>query len=58
LDPAAVKKFRKEQEMAYENLIYEKKDGVARITINRPAVMNAITPTLLAEMKAAMLEAG
>jgi len=44
--------------MAYENLIYEKKDGVARITINRPSVMNAITPTLLAEMKAAVLEAG
>ena len=44
--------------MAYENLIYEKKDGVARITINRPAVMNAITPTLLAEMKAAVQEAG
>jgi len=44
--------------MAYENLIYEKKDGVAKITINRPAVMNAITPTLLAEMKAAVLEAG
>ncbi len=32
--------------MAYENLIYEKKEGVARITINRPSVMNAITPTL------------
>ena len=44
--------------MAYENLIYEKKDGLAKITINRPAVMNAITPTLLAEMKAAVLEAG
>ncbi|UCH51185.1 MAG: enoyl-CoA hydratase/isomerase family protein [Chloroflexota bacterium] len=44
--------------MAYEDLIYEKKDGVAKITINRPAVMNAITPTLLSEMKAAVLEAG
>ena len=44
--------------MAYENLIYEKKDGVARITINRPSVMNAITPTLLVEMKTAVLEAG
>jgi len=44
--------------VAYENIIYEKKDGVARITINRPAVMNAITPTLLAEMKAAVLDAG
>ena len=44
--------------MAYESLIYEKKDSVARMTINRPDVMNAITPTLLAEMKAAVLEAG
>jgi len=44
--------------MAYENLLYEKKDGAARITINRPSVMNAITPTLLAEMKAAVRDAG
>jgi enoyl-CoA hydratase len=44
--------------MAYENLIYEKKDGMARITINRPSVMNALTSTLLAEMKAAVLDAG
>jgi enoyl-CoA hydratase len=44
--------------MAYENLMYEKKDGAARITINRPSVMNAITPTLLAEMRMAVLEAG
>jgi len=44
--------------MAYENLIYEKKDGAAWITINRPSVMNAITPKLLAEMKAAVLDAG
>lgn len=44
--------------MAYENLIYEKKDGAARITINRPNVMNAITPGLLSEIKAAIMEAG
>jgi len=44
--------------MAYENLIYEKKDGAARITIDRPSVMNAITPKLLEEMKAAVLDAG
>jgi len=44
--------------MMYENIIYERKDGVARVTINRPAVMNALTPTLLAEMKAAVLESG
>jgi enoyl-CoA hydratase len=44
--------------MLYENLIYEKKDGVARLTINRPSVMNAITAALLSEMKAAVQEAG
>jgi len=44
--------------MAYESLIYEKKEGVARITINRPSAMNAITPTLLEELKSAMTDAG
>jgi enoyl-CoA hydratase len=44
--------------MTYENLIYEKRDGAARITINRPSVMNAITPGLLSEMRSAIVEAG
>ena len=44
--------------MGYESLIYEKKEGVARITINRPSAMNAITPTLLEELKSAMTDAG
>ena len=44
--------------MGYESLIYEKKEGVARITINRPGAMNAITPALLVELKSAMLDAG
>jgi enoyl-CoA hydratase len=44
--------------MPYETLLYEKKDSAAWITINRPNVMNAITPGLLVEMKTAMLEAG
>lgn len=43
--------------MVYENLIYEKKDGIAQITINRPEVMNAISPALLSEIKAALEEA-
>jgi len=42
----------------YKDLIYEKKDGMARITINRPSVMNALTPALLSEMKSAVSEAG
>ncbi len=44
--------------MTYENLIYEKRDGAAIITINRPSVMNAITPGLLSEMRFAIVEAG
>ena len=44
--------------MEFENLKYDKKDGVARITINRPSVMNALTPALLKEMKVAVKDAG
>jgi enoyl-CoA hydratase len=44
--------------MRYENLIYEKRDRVARITINRPSVMNALTSALLGEIKSAVLDAG
>ena len=44
--------------MVYENLIYEKEGGVAKITINRPKVMNALSPAVLSEMKAAIQESG
>ncbi len=43
--------------MVYKNLIYEKKEGVAKVTLNRPSVMNALTPALLSEIKSAILEA-
>jgi enoyl-CoA hydratase len=43
--------------MAYENLLYEVKAGVAYITLNRPKVMNALNSATLAELKAACLEA-
>jgi len=42
--------------MKYENIIYEKKDGIARITLNRPQVLNAISPQLLLELETAMKE--
>jgi enoyl-CoA hydratase len=44
--------------MAYEALIYQKEQGIGRIVINRPQAMNAITPTMLKELKAAVMEAG
>ena len=44
--------------MSYETLIYAKDSGIGRITINRPDAMNAITPGMLKELKAAVLEAG
>jgi len=44
--------------MQFENLKYDKKDGVAKITINRPDAMNALTPALLKEMKSAIEDAG
>jgi enoyl-CoA hydratase/carnithine racemase len=44
--------------MAYETIIYKAEGGIGRITINRPQAMNAITPAMLKELKAAVLEAG
>ncbi len=44
--------------MIYDNIIYEKKEGIARITLNRPAAMNAITVELLKETNDAVLDAG
>lgn len=44
--------------MEFKNLKYDKKDGIAKITINRPSAMNALTPMLLKEMKAAIEDAG
>jgi enoyl-CoA hydratase len=39
--------------MKFHNIIFEKKDGVARITFNRPDVMNALDDKTLEEMYAA-----
>jgi enoyl-CoA hydratase/carnithine racemase len=43
--------------MAYSELIYDKQDKVAIVTLNRPDRMNAITPTLAGELKDAMADA-
>ena len=41
----------------YSDILYEKKDGVARVTINRPHRRNAFTPDTVAEMIAAFSDA-
>lgn len=44
--------------MVYEDILFEKKDGVARITINRPKVMNAFRGQTTDEMIEAFNDAG
>ena len=44
--------------MAYETILYQSGGGIGRITMNRPEAMNAITPFMLTEMKAAVQAAG
>jgi enoyl-CoA hydratase len=44
--------------MTYEQILYQSEGGIARITMNRPEAMNAITPAMLKEMKAAVQAAG
>ncbi len=40
--------------MNFETIIVEKKDGVAKITFNRPQVLNAFNPQMSDELKAAV----
>ncbi len=40
--------------MEYSTIIYEKKDGIARITLNRPEALNAISPQVLMELEQAL----
>ncbi len=44
-------------EMAFKDILYEKKDMVARITINRPEAYNAYTTDTLRELIAAFTDA-
>lgn len=44
--------------MAFENIIYEVKDRIAHITINRPKVLNALNNATIAELGDAFAQAG
>jgi enoyl-CoA hydratase len=43
--------------MAYENILFEKKDSVAYITVNRPKVLNALNRKTVEELRDALLDA-
>jgi enoyl-CoA hydratase len=42
--------------MAYENILFEKKDSIAWITFNRPKVLNALNRKTVEELRDALLE--
>lgn len=43
--------------MGYENILYEKRDGIARITFNRPKVLNALNRKTIEELRDALVDA-
>jgi enoyl-CoA hydratase len=43
--------------MVFENLIYEKKDGIGWLTFNRPKVLNALNRKTVEELREALTEA-
>jgi len=44
--------------MAYQDILYEKREGVARLTLNRPKVFNAFRNQTLTELFEALQDAG
>ncbi len=43
--------------MSYETILYEKQDGVAKITLNRPQALNAFTPEMNRELQEILKDA-
>ena len=44
--------------MSYENILFDKYDGIAKITFNRPKVLNALNRKTIEELRGALLDAG
>src|ERR1700675_1105824 len=42
--------------MAYENLLLEKKDSIAYVTVNRPKVLNALNMATMEELRTAFTD--
>src|SRR5258707_14540642 len=51
------KKSGETSAMSYENILFEKNDGIARITFNRPKVLNALNRKTIEELQSALLDA-
>src|SRR5258708_33950655 len=51
------KSEREKSEMGYENILYEKKDGIAYITFNRPKVLNGLNNKTIEELRQALVDA-
>jgi enoyl-CoA hydratase len=43
--------------MGYENILYEKRDGIAFVTFNRPKVLNALNRRTIEELREVLLDA-
>ena len=43
--------------LSFSDILYEKREGIAKITINRPEVRNAFRPLTVEEMREALLDA-
>ena len=43
--------------MSYENILFEKKEGIATITFNRPKALNALNRKTVEELQSALLDA-
>ena len=43
--------------MSYENILYDKKDGIATLTFNRPKVLNALNRKTVEELQSALFDA-